>query len=88
MNIEECFEKAKNYGDRFAYDGCHKIYVIKNDEEAKEAAEMGYYIFPIEMIEKTFEDSCSLKFISSFDLEHTFITQFQFSEDEDEEVED
>ena len=66
-------------GDRFAFDGCHKIYIIDTPEEA-EARRYGYEIYPIEDIEQTYEDSCNLKFISSWN-DDDFVSYVRQSED-------
>ena len=39
-------------GDKFAYDGCHKIYIIENEEDVKECKELGYEIYPISEIKE------------------------------------
>ena len=75
---------------QFAYDGCHKIYLLETEAELKEALEYGYRIRPIEELEDTFEDSCSLRFISGWTPEFkSYVEQFEpavFTED-DESVE-
>lgn len=63
--------------DKFAYDGCHKIYMLNNDKEAEEAKKFGYSILPIEDLEKTFINSCELRFIQTWDLKKTYIDQFE-----------
>ena len=63
----------------FAYDGCHKLYLLSSwwDEwEAAEAEGMGYEILPIEELKKTYESSCPLRFIECWDLVATPIPQF------------
>ena len=61
----------------FAYDGCHKIYLIESDQDEKEAFEIGYQILPIKDIKQTYKDSCSLKFISNWQLNKTIVSQFE-----------
>ena len=56
-------------GDRFAFEGCHKIYVIDTPEEEAQALKYGYDIYPIEEIKEAYEGSCSLKFISNWPLD-------------------
>lgn len=68
-------------GKSFAYDGCHKIYVIETLEEMEEALETGYSILSIDQLEQTYENSCSLRFISNWALTKRYVGQF------DEEVE-
>jgi hypothetical protein len=53
---------------KFAFEGCHKIYVIDTPEEEAQALKYGYDIYPIEEIEQAYKDSCSLKFISNWPL--------------------
>ena len=60
-----------------AFDGCHKIYILKDDQQVKQSAEWGYgtdgsFLItdstPAEMlatIKKWYEDSCGLKFVQS-----------------------
>ena len=58
------------FANKFAYDGCHKIYLLnswKHDEE-DEAIEAGYEIFDIEELEETYGSSCPMRFIDTWDL--------------------
>ena len=51
----------------FAYDGCHKIYLIENLEDVPEVLEHGYKILPIQEIKYIWEeDACALKFIRTW----------------------
>ena len=54
----------------FFTDGCHKIYVAEtnNDIETMHRLEYGE-MHPMSALEKTFEGSCPLRFISWCDLE-------------------
>jgi hypothetical protein len=52
----------------FAYDGCHKIYLIANKDEEMDAISEDYDIFPISKLQEKFEKSCSLRFISNWNL--------------------
>lgn len=52
----------------FAYDGCHKIYLISTDAEKDDCISTGYDIHPIAKLQKKFEDSCGLRFISYWNL--------------------
>lgn len=62
---------------QFAYDGCHKMYIIEDEQDLKEAEEMGYTILPIEELENTYNSSCPLRFIHNWKLTKTFIEQCQ-----------
>ena len=73
MKINEIEVNAK----WFAYDGCHKIYTIKNKRQMKDAENHNYTIYPIELIENVYQHSCGLKFISSWDLKKHYVRQFE-----------
>lgn len=62
-------ETYKIHSDIFAYDGCHKIYILEDDDDLIEAQDLDYRILPIEKIENTYNLSCPLKFISTWKLE-------------------
>ena len=52
----------------FAFDGCHKIYLLENEAEEANARELGYNIYPIHELRQAYEDSCGLRFISNWPL--------------------
>lgn len=62
---------------KFAYDGCHKIYLIEDEADEKTAMEYEYKFFPIEELQKTYENSCSLRFISNWKLSKQYVKQFE-----------
>lgn len=67
----------------FAYDGCHKIYLIENNDEIKEATEYGYELLPIRLLKETYENSCDLKFVNYWNLSkvpHSLVPQFEYQE--------
>lgn len=66
----------KIYALTFAYDGCHKIYLIEDEIDEKEAIKSGYSVLPIEKLKETYKDSCSLKFISNWKLDKNYVGQF------------
>lgn len=61
----------------FAYDGCHKIYLIESEKDEKEALRFGYKILSIKELEKTFDNSCELRFIHDWQLNKSFVNQFE-----------
>ena len=61
----------------FAYDGCHKIYLIEDDTDKKEALNDDYDILPISVLEEIYENSCELRFIHNWKLNKTFVAQFE-----------
>ena len=79
--LQEGLRRASQYGNKFFFDGCHKIYIINKlnqKEEIKEGLSYGYKrknIFDIKELKRIFEESCPLRFISSLDLKINFIKQ-------------
>lgn len=62
-------------GDRFAFDGCHKIYIIESDAEEDDAGQHGYGILPISDLPAVYENSCGLRFISNWALNTQYVEQ-------------
>jgi hypothetical protein len=71
MKINNIVTEAKE----FAFDGCHKIYLIESSKDKKEAIKNGYNLLPISKLKESYDNSCSLKFINSWDLQTTFAEQ-------------
>ena len=63
--------------NKIAYDGCHKIYICEDDEDLKEATEIGYQIHNIDELETLFNQSCLLVFIHNWKLTTTPVGQFE-----------
>jgi hypothetical protein len=61
----------------FAYDGCHKIYLLESEQDRKDAIELDYIIMPISELIGAYEDSCSLRFINNWQLNKTYAPQFK-----------
>ena len=62
----------------FAYDGCHKIYLIFTDADRREMEGCGYdasSIYPVSELPTVWEQTCFLRFINSADLRQTFVEQ-------------
>lgn len=51
----------------FAYDGCHKIYLIKTDDEREQCEELDYDVYDLASLPLAYKDSCPLKFIQDWD---------------------
>lgn len=64
-------------GDKFAYDGCHKIYIIEDEKDREDAEEYDYQIFDLKDIQNVYENSCELKFISNWKLDKRYVNQFE-----------
>ena len=62
-------------GDRFAFDGCHKIYICNTADETKKMIDLEYDIYPIEDLPEIWAESCPLRFIHSADLQTTYVPQ-------------
>lgn len=62
-------------GLKFAYDGCHKIYILEDEEDIKDALELNYIIYPMNKLPVIWYESCPLKFISNWKLTKMYISQ-------------
>ena len=67
-------KEVKNNG-AYAFDNCHKFYILENDNEKFKALEFGYEIYPIQHLVTDLKNSCPLRFINSFNLENTYLLQ-------------
>ena len=81
-----------------AFDGCHKIYILMDDEQMAEMKEFGYDPLisaegntPEELLETIrdwYEDSCSLRFVQAIHTNHDdpnagFVSLIGQGEDDD-----
>jgi hypothetical protein len=74
MKINGKETKAKS----FAYDGCHKIYLLENEEEWEDALDNDYDVYPISKLQEKFDSSCGLRFISPWNLDkRNYVNQFE-----------
>lgn len=62
-------------GIGFAFDGCHKIYVVKNKQQAQQAQESGYYTYQMHHLPHMWANACPLRFISTWDLTDYYVHQ-------------
>lgn len=62
-------------GDQFAYDGCHKIYILESALDKNKAKEYEYQIMDISELEQTYNTSCPLRFIDNWALDKTYVAQ-------------
>jgi hypothetical protein len=67
----------KTNATHFAYEGCHKIYLLEGNGDKANCLDMGYDILPISELQQTFENSCSLRFISDWRLSKHYVSQFE-----------
>lgn len=61
----------------FAFDGCHKIYLLENESDCEKMLGYGYNLYLIEGLPQAWADSCPLRFIESADLTKTYVKQFE-----------
>ena len=64
-------------GKCFAYDNCHKIYIIEDKEDYKRASDLGYNIYDLALIKDAYNNSCELRFISNWKLNKDYVKQFE-----------
>lgn len=64
-------------GNSFAWDGCHKIYIIEDNEDYEMARDYEYDIYDIEEIQDKYNDSCDLRFIYNWKLDKQYVCQFE-----------
>lgn len=71
-------------GECFAYDGCHKIYLIEDMEDERKADECGYEILPISELVDTYRNSCNLRFVRNWKLDKLYVGQYEYATFEDD----
>lgn len=69
MNVLTKVKEMAPEATQFAWDGCHKIYILENQEELVEAKNVGYEILDIKNLETAWEESCELRFINFWNLD-------------------
>ena len=62
-------------GTKFAFDGCHKFYIIEDERDEAEAIQLGYDLYCICKLEEYYNNSCSLRFINNWKLDKTYALQ-------------
>lgn len=78
--------KVETEVNKFAYDGCHKIYILEDYSDLDEAKFDGYEIYDIKDLERVYDRSCPLKFINNWKLDKCYAEQCEeaiFDEDDD-----
>ena len=61
----------------FAYDNDYKIYLLDDIDDVAEAIKLGYQIKNIELLERVYEESCELRFISNWKLSISYAIQYE-----------
>lgn len=62
-------------GDYFAFDGCHKIYILEDQKDYREARESDYKVYPIKDLISCYINSCPLRFIHNWKLDKSYVRQ-------------
>jgi hypothetical protein len=62
-------------GNKVAYDGCHKLYVLANELQTKEVESYGYEIHPIEELPTLWAEACFLRFVHPWNLSYDILPQ-------------
>ena len=71
MTTREKIAAIEASGLPLAYDGCHKIYFLTDEEHAADAAKCGYKpFFKSAELRKIIQDSCPLVFVSKWGLDN------------------
>ena len=66
-------------GNKFAYDGCHKIYIIEDTEDEQKAIDCGYEILNISDLIDTYRNSCELRFVRNWKLDKLYVGQYEIA---------
>lgn len=64
----------------FGFDGCHKFYLVENEEDQRRLEDLDYTIYKIDDLPRAWADSCPLRFIDSADLTRVFVPQCEPAE--------
>ena len=73
--------KLKTTAKYFAYDDCHKIYLLEDTTDIEQAKQSHYKIYHISFLQDAYNTSCSLRFINNWKLTKTIIPQFKHKGD-------
>lgn len=66
----------KTNSKKFAFDGCHKFYILEDAADIDDATANGYEICDIDQLPGMWADACPLRFISNWKLTKEFCKQF------------
>lgn len=67
---------TKIWADEFAWDDCHKIYIVTDQKSRDQLEGYGYDFHPISELVNAWNHSCSLRFISDASLGCIYVSQF------------
>jgi len=74
-NVKVYINNQELQGVAFAYSGCHKIYILEDEQDITKAIDAGYHIYELELLEEIYDRSCDLRFINNWKLTKTYAAQ-------------
>jgi hypothetical protein len=77
----DCYFDALPDAKGITWDGCHKIYILLDDEQVAQSTDWGYEVIPVEQtiegrksalatLKEWYADSCGLRFITAVGTEN------------------
>lgn len=67
--------RVKTKCEAIAFDGCQKIYICETEKDVKEAETNHYKLHSPKELQELWDESCSLRFVNSWDLKTIFVDQ-------------
>ena len=64
----------------YAFDGCHKIYIIEDFDDMQKAQEYEYQVLEIRTLPSVYYNSCPLRFINNWKLTKAYVGQGEDAE--------
>lgn len=64
LTVDERLTLIAESGWPIAWDGCHKIYFLQDEQREAQAKAYGYEVFTGDKIKTIYGASCSLRFVS------------------------
>lgn len=77
-------QRPNHPATEFAWDGCHKIYLLDNGDADKNGkygymlsknGEAGYKVLPVSELQRAWDQSCPLRFINNWALDKNYVPQ-------------
>ena len=65
--------------EQFAFDGCHKIYLLEDEDDVQDALNYGYKVLDIDELVDTWAITCPLRFIENWKLTKTYVPQCEIA---------
>ena len=77
LTVKERLAAIEKAGWPLAWDGCHKIYMLQEEQAETEARDMGYTVFAASELPEIWDSSCSLRFVNRWALAEESIEGFR-----------